>query len=133
MNRILGYAAMIALLATTPAAAFAQSESEQTKAAGAVFDRWLTHPKAITLASDQRHRVDSLRGAYIKEEAGLHGGTKDGAARMQVVIKVRALATKYQKAVRDGLKPEQQAVFDKNLDAQKGTSSPTNDVFKLDR
>ena len=132
MSRILRYAAVIAVLAMAPAASFAQSVSEHTKAAGAVFDRWLTRPTAITLASDQRPRVDSLRGAYIREEAALHGGTKDGAARMEVVIKARALDTKYQKAIRDGLKPDQQAVFDKNLDAQKGTSSPTNDVFKLD-
>lgn len=78
------------------------------------IDRWLSRPTPIVLTSEQRARVDSVRSRYAAERKAVSEAAKT-QGEMAVMLKMRALDAKYQKVVRALLTPEQQSVFDENV------------------
>jgi hypothetical protein len=79
-----------------------------------VIDQWLSHPTRIVLTGEQQSRVDSVRSKYTVERKAVSEVAKT-QGEMAVILKMRDLDAKYQKIVRALLTPEQQAVFDKNV------------------
>lgn len=82
--------------------------------ASSAIDRWLSHPTRIVLTEDQQLRLDSVRVKYAAERKVVSQAVKT-EGEMAVVLKMQALDAKYQKLVRALLTPEQQVVFDKNI------------------
>ncbi len=80
------------------------------------IDQWLSRPTRIVLTSEQQARVDSVRLRYTAERKAVNEVAKT-QGDLAATLKMRDLDGKYQKIVRALLTPEQQTVFDKNVQA----------------
>jgi hypothetical protein len=80
------------------------------------IDRCLSRPTRIVLTIEQQGRVDSVRLKYETERKAVNEVART-QGDLAATLKMRDLDAKYQKLVRALLTPEQQAVFDKNVQA----------------
>lgn len=79
------------------------------------IDVWLTKPNPIDLTPDQRKKLDSIKVEYATERK--KAIATELGNEMGIVIQVNRLDVAYGRIVRAQLTPSQQALFDKNLDA----------------
>jgi hypothetical protein len=84
------------------------------------IDDWLTKPTVIVLTKEQEARIDTVKTNYGIEAKAVADALRT-ADEMTIMVRTRDFHGKYLDLVRQVLRPEQRAVFDKNIPAQKFT------------
>jgi hypothetical protein len=77
--------------------------------------RWVSEPVGIALTPDQRKRFDSVDVVFRSAIDSARAASKGN--EMDFVMRMRVLTPRYQKLIREILRPDQQTVFDKNVEA----------------
>ncbi|MGE0354458.1 MAG: hypothetical protein AB7I33_05750 [Gemmatimonadales bacterium] len=101
-------------------AAVAQNPAGQGQGRGMGGRQMQMLMQGITLTADQQTRVDSLNTAFMEQMRAM-GRPEPGDEK--AMTERREIMTKHQQAVRALLTKEQQAVFDKNVEAMKARMS----------
>ncbi len=115
-------ALMVSLLLALPHWAPARQRGKRSLVPATVqqesttIDQWVSHPTKIVLTRAQQLRLDTVRARYITERDSTSEAAKP-QGEMAVILKMRDLDAKYRKVVRALLTPDQQRVFDKNVDS----------------
>jgi hypothetical protein len=115
----------IALCAAHPVAETKDlSATKQAPARSVRAEEWLRKPTSISLSTDQRRRVDSVKKSYdqtwrrMTDE--LRKGRGKGEDRMAFTMKALQLDRQLPKAIQKILTPQQRATFDANYLALEG-------------
>ena len=114
------FAAMMVVATFAPmkwSAAQSTPVSAQERSLGDALEKLVTRPNPIALDKPQRLFIDSVKIEYVTEVSKLEKDSKAGENPMESMQKMSAVSSRYQVLVRKVLKPEQQVLFDKNLEA----------------
>lgn len=116
LTTILLSALICVIGAASTAGAQVTSDSTMRSQRESPIGRWITRPTTITLTADQWKKFDSASAKYAAESRQLRDRAKS-QQDMGMVFRMRDMTHKYQNMVRAALSPAQQAIFDKNVQA----------------
>jgi len=111
----------IALSAAHPVAETKDlSMIQHAPARSARADEWLKKPTPISLSSDQRRRVDSVKHSYDQAWERMTDELRTGKDKMAFTMKALQWDRQLPKSIQKILTPQQRATFDANYVALEG-------------